>query len=773
VSVPARHELKVDGMRCAGCAAGVTRIIRGQPGVRDAQVDYLLGRAVVEGDAGCDPAAVARALSEAGYPSQPVPASSADRVPHRAADLDDANRRELRDLRLRLVGAAALCIALVLVAMRSHHLWDPHAREAFRLAARDAGTGAWQQAGDYRLSAERSWSITVQFLLATPIVLGSGLPILRAAVRAARRGSATMDTLLALGIAAAYGWSTFVFLAGFIPRSGASLPPEVHFEAAGVIVTLAVLGRWLETRATMRTRAAVSGLAELQPPVARVRRDGVDRDVPIAEVRRGDLVVVRPGSRVPVDGTVAEGASEVDQSMLTGESVPVAKRPGDRAFAGTMNASGALVLRAEEVGAATVLGRIARMVDDAQSSRAPIARLADRVSAWFTAAVLAVATVTFVAWALAGRPDMALACTVAVLVIACPCALGLATPTAIMVATGAAARRGILVKGGAALEALARVDAAVLDKTGTVTAGRPEVAAVLPAPGIDEHALLAAAAAAERASEHPLGEAIVRAAAARGVPASMALNFRATVGAGVSAIVDRRTVRVGTPEFACGDAVPAEVSAAVDRERDAGRTAVVVSADGRALGTIAVADAVLPDARDAVARLRAQGIAVSMASGDDPRVARRIAAEAGIDDVRAGLLPEGKARAVSDLRARGGRVAMVGDGVNDAPALATADVGIAIGSGADIAADAADIVLMRPGISGVADAVAIARSTLRTIRQNLWWAFGYNAVGIPLAAGALWPVAQWVPGPMFAAVAMSVSSVAVVANSLRLRGRAR
>jgi Cu+-exporting ATPase len=476
---------------------------------------------------------------------------------------------------------------------------------------------------------------------------------------------------------------------------------------------------------------------------------------------------------VPVDGTVAEGASEVDQSMLTGESVPVAKRPGDRAFAGTMNASGALVLRAEEVGAATVLGRVARMVEDAQSSRAPIARLADRVSAWFTAAVLAVAAVTFVAWAVADRPDMALTCTVAVLVIACPCALGLATPTAIMVATGAAARRGILVKGGAALEALARVDAAVLDKTGTVTAGRPEVSAVLPAPGIDEHALLAAAAAAERASEHPLGEAIVRAAAARGVPASMALNFRATVGAGVSAIVDRRTVRVGTPEFACGDAVPAEVSAAVDRERAAGRTAVVVSADDAALGTIAVADAVLPDAREAVARLRSLGIAVSMASGDDPRVARRIAAEAGIDDVHAGLLPDGKARVVSDLRARGGRVAMVGDGVNDAPALATADVGIAIGSGADIAADAADIVLMRPGISGVADAVAIARSTLRTIRQNLWWAFGYNAVGIPLAAGALWPVAQWVPGPMFAAVAMSVSSVAVVANSLRLRGRAR
>jgi Cu+-exporting ATPase len=357
-----------------------------------------------------------------------------------------------------------------------------------------------------------------------------------------------------------------------------------------------------------------------------------------------------------------------------------------------------------------------------------------------------------------------------VLVIACPCALGLATPTAIMVATGAAARRGILVKGGAALEALARVDAVILDKTGTVTAGHPEVVAVHPLPGADERALLAAAAGAERASEHPLGEAIVRAAAARGIPAAMALNFRSVPGAGVSAIVDRRRVRAGTPEFTCDGAVPAELAALAARERDAGRTAVAVSADGTPLGIVAVADAVLPDARDAVAALRARGLSVAMASGDDPRVARRIAVEVGIEDVRAGILPQGKAEAVAAMRAAGRRVAMVGDGVNDAPALAAADVGIAVGGGADIAADAADIVLMRPGVMGVARAVDLSRTAMRTIRQNLWWAFGYNAVGIPLAAGALWPVAQWVPGPMLAAVAMSVSSVAVVLNSLRLRG---
>ncbi|MFM8872424.1 MAG: heavy metal translocating P-type ATPase, partial [Phycisphaerales bacterium] len=353
-------------------------------------------------------------------------------------------------------------------------------------------------------------------------------------------------------------------------------------------------------------------------------------------MRRGDLVVVRPGERVPVDGMVAEGTSEVDQSTLTGESVPVAKRAGDEAFAGTLNTVGAIVVRAAHVGSATLLGRIARMVEEAQSNRAPIARLADRVSAWFTVAMLLVAAVTFGAWAAAGRTDLALTCTVAVLVIACPCALGLATPTAIMVATGVAARRGILVKGGVAIEALASVDAAVLDKTGTVTAGAPEVMAVAASTGIDERALLAAAAGAERASEHPRGEEIVRTAGARGVPAPMALNFEAVPGAGVSAIVDRRRVRVGTPAFALPEGVPAEIGAAVSAMRADGRTAVVVSADGVALGVVAVADAVLPDARVAVGRLRQLGVAVSMASGDDPAVARRIAQEVGIDEVHAG-----------------------------------------------------------------------------------------------------------------------------------------
>ncbi|MBU3684597.1 MAG: copper-translocating P-type ATPase [Phycisphaerales bacterium] len=752
-----RCELTVDGMTCASCAASVTRVLRAQPGVREAQVDFMLGRAVVQAEEGVSPAALAHAVSEAGYPSAPAAAGGA--VPaSRLEELDIAARSDLRVLRARLLLAIVCCVPLVWEAMSSHHLWMP---------------GAQEHARSHAQASEQAKSVLVQFLLCAPIVLYSGWPILRAAVLGARKRTANMDSLLALGITSAFGWSSLVLVKIMLPVAGASIVPAVHFEAAGVIVTLAVLGRWMETRATMRTRDAVRGLAALQPAVARVRRDGVDVDVPIAEVRRGDLVVVRPGERLPVDGRVAEGASDVDQSTLTGESVPVAKRPGDEAFAGTMNASGSIVVRAAQVGASTLLGRIARMVEDAQSNRAPIARMADRVSAWFTVAMLAVAVVTFGAWALAGNLELALTCTVAVLVIACPCALGLATPTAIMVATGSAARRGILVKGGAAIEALARVDAAVLDKTGTVTAGHPEVMGIHPCDGADDRSLLSAAAGAERASEHPLGEAVVRAAAASGVPAPMALNFQSTPGSGVSAIVDRRRVRVGTPEFALPDGVPAEVASIVARERAAGRTAVVASADGAALGVLAVADAVLPDARDAVGQLRGRGIAVSMASGDDVAVARRIASEVGIDDVHAGVLPDAKARVVEGLRSAGRSVAMVGDGVNDAPALATADVGIAVGGGADIAADAADVVLMRPGVGGVVEAIDVGRATMRVVRQNLWWAFGYNFVGIPLAAGVLVPFTGWMPGPMVAAVAMSVSSVAVVGNSLRLRALGR
>lgn len=763
-------ELLVDGMTCAGCAAAVERVLRAQRGVTAARVEFLTGRATVEADASADPAALASAVSAAGYPTRPLagPATAS-----RLEDLDRAGRDALRSLGVRTALAVAACVPLAWISMRSHHLWEPHARDAAREAAREAGAGAWMSAGDMRLSMEQLQSVHAQFALATPIVLWFAWPILRSAWKATAARTVNMDSLLALAIVVAYAWSAFVALTAFLPRAGSTPVPAVHFEAAGAIATLALTGRWLETRATMRTRDAVRGLAALQPARARVRRDGFDADVALDDVRPGDLVVVRPGERVPVDGRVDEGASEVDQSLLTGESVPVAKRPGDEAFAGTMNAAGAIVIRATAVGGDSVLQRIVRMVAESQASRAPIARVADRVSAWFTFAVLGIAVVTAGAWLAAGDAGRGFECAVAVLVVACPCALGLATPAAVMVATGAAARRGILVKGGAALEALATVDVALLDKTGTVTAGRPEAVAVHVTGSMEAEAALALAAGAERLSEHPLGAAIVRAAGERGLRVPTALEFSTEPGSGVRAIVERRRVAVGTAGFACGaGGAGARAARAIDDARAGGRTAVVVSVDSTAVAVIELADPVLPDARASIERLRSLGVDVRMSSGDDPRVVRAVAEAAGIPDAHGGERPGAKASRVRAIRAEGRRVAMVGDGVNDAPALAAADVGVAVGQGADIAADAADVVLMRPGISGVADAIVLARRTMRVIRQNLWWAFGYNLVAIPAAAGVLVPVAGWQPGAGLAAAAMACSSLAVLANSLRLRGAA-
>ena len=816
-------ELKVDGMTCASCAASVTRVLRAQPGVLDAQVDFMMGRAQVKIEsAKADPRKLAKAVEAAGYQARVNPSGRAVRdahaahgtheshgthdshgahhagsgahvhnpdAPSRVEELDAWTRKEMRSVRLKLIVAAVLCIPLIWIAMSSHHLWGAGAsQEAMHAASADAQVNpsaavAPKLAHQHQSTNSQFISLVIQLALATPIVVWCGSAIFRVAWKGMLQRTANMDSLVALGVGAAYGWSAFVFVSGLFPRMGrASALPPVYFEAAGVIVTLVLLGRWLEMRATIRTRDAVRGLAALQPTMARVRRNAAEIDVPVAEVVIGDLVVVRPGDRVPVDGLVEEGSSELDQSMLTGESVPVTKRAGDEVFAGTLNGVGAIVLRAKKVGGDTVLQQIVKMVQDAQSDRAPVARLADRVSAWFTFAVLGAAVFTFVAWIALGRGafaaesdptaaaiEMAFTSAIAVLIIACPCALGLATPTAIMVATGVAARRGILMKGGAAIEALSGVNAVVLDKTGTVTAGKPVVSQIHVVNGADERTLLTAAASAERSSEHPLGEAIVRAALDRDITVPAAIDFHATVGGGVSATVNGKRVRIGTPEFACERAVSAAITEFMTTERNAARTAVVVSIDGEAIGVIAMADAVLPDAREAVAAIRAMGIDVSMASGDDQRVAERIAHEVGIERVYAGILPGGKAKIITDMRARGQRVVMVGDGVNDAPALASADVGMAIGSGADIAAHAADVVLMRPGVLRVAESITIARATMRTVRQNLWWAFGYNIVGIPLAAGALWPLTHWNPGPMIAAVSMSVSSVAVVTNSLRLR----
>ncbi|HEV7589315.1 MAG TPA: copper-translocating P-type ATPase, partial [Longimicrobium sp.] len=555
---------------------------------------------------------------------------------------------------------------------------------------------------------------------------------------------------------------------------GMEMAPPVYYEAASVIIALVLLGRMLEARAKGRTSDAIRRLVGLQPKTARVVRGGAEADLPIEEVVPGDVVVVRPGEKVPVDGVVTEGASAVDESMLTGESLPVEKAPGDEVFGGTLNRTGSFRFRATKVGKDTALQQIVKLVQDAQGSRAPIARLADVISGIFTPVVICIAIATFVVWFVAAPPEarftLALVNFVSVLIIACPCALGLATPTAIMVGTGRGAEHGVLIKGGESLETAHRLDTIVLDKTGTLTRGQPELTDVLPAPFTD-HALLRLVASAERGSEHPVGEAVVRGATARGLELAPASAFNALTGYGIEATVEGRAVLVGTSKLLREHGIDlgdAETSAAALAEQ--GKTPTFAAVDGTFAGILAVADALKPESREAVRALRAMGLQVVMITGDNRRTAEAVAREAGIDRVLAEVLPEGKAREVKRLQEEEKRrVGMVGDGINDAPALAQADVGIAIGTGTDVAIEASDITLIRGDLRGVVTAIALSRATIRTVRQNLFWAFVYNLIGIPLAAGVFYPLTGWLLSPVIASAAMSLSSVSVVANSLRLR----
>jgi len=728
-----RFEFSVTGMSCAGCAANIERALRKVEGVREANVNLALGRAtVLYDDALVGPRRLAKAVRDAGYGVAATAEAGA------GAD------KEYRALRASVVWGGLLAIVIFLGSMQHWFPWVPAPLQDF----------------------------FVLWALATPVQIVLGLRFYRGAWSALKHGTANMNTLVAVGTSAAYLFSAAAtVLPGFFRRAG--VEPQVYFDTSAVIIVLILFGRLLEARAKGRTSDAIRRLMGLRPRTARVLGPEGEREVPIEEVRAGDVLVVRPGEKVPVDGLILEGRSSVDESMITGESLPVDKGPGEEVVGATLNKWGSFRFRAVRVGADTALARIIRMVEEAQGTKAPIQRLADVIAARFVPAVIAIAVLTFAVWSLAGpapRLVFALLNFVAVLIIACPCAMGLATPTAIMVGTGRGAERGILIRSGESLETVHRVDTFVFDKTGTLTNGRPEVTDVLPAPAFEARALLSLAASVENGSEHPLAQAVVRRARAEGVPVDDAGDFRALEGMGVEGRVAGRRVLVGSRRLveSAGTDVsslfgPAEALAGE------GKTLAFVAVDGRSAGLLALADTLKPSARETVDKLRRSGHRVIMLTGDNARTARALAAEAGIEDVQADVLPGDKAEVVRRLQAEGRRVAMVGDGINDAPALAQADVGLALGTGTDVAMASADITLISGDLGTVVAAVELSRRTIRTIRQNLFWAFVYNVVGIPVAAGALYPFLGLLLDPMIASAAMAMSSVSVVTNSLRLR----
>ncbi len=740
MAAPERTTLPVRGMHCAACVGKVERALRSVPGVQEASVNLATERATVGYDpAAADFSALKAAVAAAGYELvEPAPASPT------AVDRERAEReREQRAMRRRFIVGAVLTVPVVIGSMVEVFPWAP----------------AWLR---------DPWVLMV---LATPVQFWVGAPFHLGFLRDLHYRTASMSTLVSLGTNAAYFFSVAVTLWPHVFMMLGAMP---YYETAAVVITLVVLGRWLEARARGRTSEAIRRLVSLAPRTARVLRDGREVDVPTDAVLVGDLVRIRPGERIPVDGTVLEGASAVDESMLTGESLPVDKAPQSRVVAGTVNRAGSFVFQATAVGSETTLARIIRLVEEAQGSRAPIQRLADRVAAVFVPIVLVIAALTFLAWLLLGpEPRLLLALTtaVAVLVIACPCAMGLATPTAIMVATGKGAEHGVLIKSAAALELLHKVNVVVFDKTGTLTVGRPEITEVLVASGdMTEDEVLGLAAAAEQASEHPLGAAIVRRAKERGVALPPVTGFTSVPGQGVDVLTTDGRILLGNRLLMQSRGIALgpweERARALQNE---GKTVIYLAFGGRLAALFAAADVLKPDAAATVAQLKSMGVSVVMITGDNRQTADAIARQAGLERVLAEVLPEDKAREVRRLREQGHLVAMVGDGVNDAPALAQADVGVAMGSGTDVAIEAADVTLMRGHLGDVVAAIELSRRTIHIVKQNLVWAFGYNVVLIPVAAGILYPFGGGLLSPILAGAAMAFSSVSVVVNSLRLR----
>ncbi len=737
--------LGVSGMDCAGCAATIEKRLRKVPGVSSANVNYASEKAYIEAEQHVGPGKLIAAIRNAGYDAEPLmEGMGAGEHAHHMRE------KEMGRLEMDVVLAAALAIPIFILSFP----------EIFGARIADAGT-----------------TNLLLFILATPVQFIAGWRFYRGTLAALRSLSANMDTLIAMGTSAAYLYSA---VATFAPAFLGPALAVTYYDGAAVIITFILFGKYLEAAAKGRTGEAVKRLISLQPKTARIVRSGREVEVAAEDVRMGDILVIRPGARIPVDGIVVEGESHVDESMISGESRPVGKRKGSEVIGATMNKLGSFRMKATKVGKDTTLAQIIRLVEEAQGSKAPIQRLADVVAAYFVPVVIAIALLAFGFWyfvapamMVLGAPPLvfAMSILVSVLIIACPCALGLATPTAIMVGTGKGAENGILIKGGEALEAAGKISVVILDKTGTLTTGKPELIDIMPLGTLSEKELLACAASAEKGSEHPIGEAIVGGAEKRKVRVEKARNFKAVPGRGVLAEVGGRRVAVGNRALMAKEKV--EVAARAGNEvtklEEEGKTAVLVSVGGKLVGVLGVADALKPGSAEAVLALQKMGLKVAMITGDNEKTAMAVAHEAGITEVMANVLPEEKEKRVKELQKKGEIVAMVGDGINDAPALAQADVGIAIGSGTDVALETGNIVLIKDDLRDVVAAIDLSRYTMKKIRQNLFWAFFYNIITIPVAAGILYPFSGFLLNPMIAGAAMAFSSFSVVGNSLLMR----